>query len=192
MGMFDTLIIHDNFNPPDPRHHPHETIKRTTDWQTKSLECNMFQYEITSNGRLLLLNAPFSDEGVSIDQEMHGEITFYDSVGEICTPSEMWLEYTATFVRGFLVDITSNCQSHAQLMKNRADMGVPHVVDKFCPTCDQAWADHNDDGSCVQSDLDYVAEKTKEGYCKECRVKHHDTCSMTTGCPCCENTMENL
>lgn len=27
-------------------------------------------------------------------------------------------------------------------------------------------------------------------YCKTCSVKGHDSCSMTKGCPCCDNTME--
>jgi len=32
-------------------------------------------------------------------------------------------------------------------------------------------------------------EKDAE-YCKPCSVKGHDSCSMTKGCPCCDNTME--
>ena len=32
-------------------------------------------------------------------------------------------------------------------------------------------------------------EKDAE-YCKTCSVKGHDSCSMTKGCPCCDNTME--
>jgi hypothetical protein len=27
--------------------------------------------------------------------------------------------------------------------------------------------------------------------CDACKVKDHDTCSNTAGCPCCSNTMEN-
>jgi len=122
MGMFDTLIIHDNFNPPDPRHHPHETIKRTTDWQTKSLECSLYRYKITAAGRLLLLDAPFSDEGVSIDQKMHGEINFYEMIGKVGTPSEKWLEYTATFEDGQLIRVESHHKTHEKLKADRAAM----------------------------------------------------------------------
>ena len=27
--------------------------------------------------------------------------------------------------------------------------------------------------------------------CAECRVEHHDQCSMTDGCPCCDDTRRN-
>lgn len=27
-------------------------------------------------------------------------------------------------------------------------------------------------------------------YCKECRVEEHDVCSMTDGCPCCDETKQ--
>lgn len=26
-------------------------------------------------------------------------------------------------------------------------------------------------------------------YCQQCQVEEHDTCSLTAGCPCCENTI---
>lgn len=29
------------------------------------------------------------------------------------------------------------------------------------------------------------------GYCETCQVPEHDTCSMTDGCPCCEDTRRN-
>lgn len=28
--------------------------------------------------------------------------------------------------------------------------------------------------------------------CETCKVQGHDTCSLTPGCPCCEDTMENM
>ncbi len=42
----------------------------------------------------------------------------------------------------------------------------------------------------VQDDED--ADEDKDEYCKECRVEDHDTCSMTDGCPCCDNTKRNV
>ena len=27
--------------------------------------------------------------------------------------------------------------------------------------------------------------------CAQCKVENHDTCSMTVGCPCCDNTIAN-
>lgn len=33
-------------------------------------------------------------------------------------------------------------------------------------------------------------ERDVADYCKECRVPEHDTCSMTDGCPCCEQTKQ--
>jgi hypothetical protein len=28
-------------------------------------------------------------------------------------------------------------------------------------------------------------------YCEACRSIDHDTCSLTPGCPCCDDTIEN-
>jgi len=35
----------------------------------------------------------------------------------------------------------------------------------------------------------FTDEQLKTDYCPECRVKDHDVCSMTVGCPCCDDTI---
>lgn len=29
-------------------------------------------------------------------------------------------------------------------------------------------------------------------YCETCKVPAHDTCSMTAGCPCCDDTADGI
>ena len=174
MSMFDTLVVPDSLVD-------NSVLAEGDNWQTKSLERRGYQYEITSEGRLLLNNPPFAKEGAEpIDQEMHGYITFYNSVGVVRTPMWKWIEYTAKFTDGKLVKIEANHQSHA-------DQGIVEI-DEFCSKCGQAWATHNGDGSCVLDEKQILAAGR---YCDKCRVPGHDACSMTEGCPCCENTKNN-
>lgn len=32
----------------------------------------------------------------------------------------------------------------------------------------------------------------KDPRCEDCLVPEHDTCSLTPGCPCCDNTIEKM
>jgi len=56
---------------------------------------------------------------------------------------------------------------------------VPSAAKGFSPRCEVHEAEFEACG----------CEKDAE-YCKTCSVKGHDSCSMTKGCPCCDNTME--
>ncbi len=115
MGMFDNIKV----NYPLPDADLWKVALRTQKWQTKSLECQMYTYVITAEGRLLLINSHRTAEGTNIDMQMHGNIVFYDMLGTVNTPSEMWLEYTATFDNGQLTEIKSNHKTHEQLQKER-------------------------------------------------------------------------
>jgi len=58
---------------------------------------------------------------------------------------------------------------------------VPSATQSFSSRCEVHEAEFEACG----------CEKDAE-YCKTCSVKGHDSCSMTTGCPCCDNTMEAM
>ena len=58
---------------------------------------------------------------------------------------------------------------------------VPSATQSFSSRCEVHEAEFEACG----------CEKDAE-YCKTCSVNGHDSCSMTTGCPCCDNTMEAM
>lgn len=46
--------------------------------------------------------------------------------------------------------------------------------------------------SMAQSRCEHCGYLNDPEYCMECRVEHHDACSMTEGCPCCDETRRQL
>jgi len=58
---------------------------------------------------------------------------------------------------------------------------VPSATQSFSSRCEVHEAEFEACG----------CEKDAE-YCKTCSVKGHDSCSMTEGCPCCDNTIDAL
>jgi hypothetical protein len=86
MGLFDT--VHCEYPLPDARH-------QDLEFQTKALECALFHYTITRDGRLILHArqgrlGPVKD----IEWPLHGDISIYTSVDKV------WIEYVVRFTDG--------------------------------------------------------------------------------------------
>jgi len=101
MGMYDNLwcrrILPDGLDGKDYT------------FQTKSLECNLWQYEILDNGTLVRhdLNDE-SSQGSSRKYRVidhHGYVLFYHGVRKGIDIE--WHEYSAKFTDGYLVEITA-------------------------------------------------------------------------------------
>src|SRR3954451_23376017 len=91
MGMFDTVYC--EYPLPDARH-------QDLEFQTKNLECALFTFTITRDGRLVRRawrgwrgDSPDSD----VEWLLHGDIRFYTSVK---TEEPSWIEYVARFTHG--------------------------------------------------------------------------------------------
>ncbi len=91
MGMFDTVYC--EYPLPNPRH-------QDLEFQTKNLECALFTFTITRDGRLVRRgrrgwgrDSPDSD----VEWLLHGDIRFYTSVK---TEEPSWVEYVARFTHG--------------------------------------------------------------------------------------------
>ncbi len=107
MGMYDSIwcrrVLPDGL---DGNEH---------NFQTKSLDCCLFQYEIRQDG--LLVRYDIDEEG-NVDRSVpprlldyHGRITFYtdtlDTNHSGKSPALIWHEYVAKFTDGKLVEITA-------------------------------------------------------------------------------------
>ncbi|HEY4594677.1 MAG TPA: hypothetical protein VIJ61_19820 [Thermoanaerobaculia bacterium] len=90
MGMFDTVSC--EYPLPNARH-------QDLEFQTKNLECALFTYIITREGRLIRRAWNRSGEKQNPDVEwlLHGDIRFYTSVK---TEEPSWVEYVARFTHG--------------------------------------------------------------------------------------------
>ncbi|MFL6235554.1 MAG: hypothetical protein ACJ76N_20630 [Thermoanaerobaculia bacterium] len=88
--MFDT--VHCEYPLPDARH-------QDLDFQTKNLECALFTYIITREGRLIRRAWSRSGEKQNPDVEwlLHGDIRIYTSVK---TEEPSWIEYVVRFTHG--------------------------------------------------------------------------------------------
>ncbi len=91
MGMFDTVYC--EYPLPNARH-------QDLEFQTKNLECALFTFTITRDGRLVRRgrrgwgrDSPDSD----VEWLLHGDIRFYTSVK---TEEPSWVEYLARFTHG--------------------------------------------------------------------------------------------
>lgn len=94
MGMFDNLKVECPL--PDPRF-------QNNMFQTKDLECGLFNYRLTKDG-LLVLDATLSEEFTIPEQQTHvtERIRFY-STGDV--PGIQWVEFEAVIVDGKLQSI---------------------------------------------------------------------------------------
>ncbi|WP_291723137.1 hypothetical protein [Bernardetia sp.] len=101
MGLFDTIKIDVDKLPilEDKK----EQLKAVqVDWQTKDLEPNLSTYEITDDGKLLLIKSGWGEDNIDIPKEIdfHGILNFYGDVGKD------WYEFYAKFTDGKLIEIT--------------------------------------------------------------------------------------
>jgi hypothetical protein len=89
MGMFDDILckrpMPDGFAGPR--------------YQTKDLDCDLDQYEITDAGRLVLVNK-LGEPGVYRETNFHGWLNFYDY-----SRDGWWRSYKAKFTDGQLQHI---------------------------------------------------------------------------------------
>lgn len=90
MGMFDTVYC--EYPLPDARH-------QDLDFQTKNLDCALFTYTITRDGRLVRRAGSGFGGGPDRDVEwpVHGDIRIYTSVE---TEDPSWVEYVVRFTHG--------------------------------------------------------------------------------------------
>jgi hypothetical protein len=91
MGMFDTVYC--EYPLPDVRH-------QDLEFQTKNLDCALFTFTITRDGRLVRrASSGWGRESPDSDVEwlLHGDIRFYTSVK---TEEPSWIEYIARFTHG--------------------------------------------------------------------------------------------
>ena len=73
-------------------------------FQTKDLECNLWKYEITDDGRLLCHIWQEDNSYISNEiKDYHGYITFYHGVRKGVDME--WHEYVAKFTDGKLVEL---------------------------------------------------------------------------------------
>jgi len=98
MGMFDNVVC--KYPLPDAG-------ANSIRFQTKDLECALWKYTITKEGRLLQqshelegLHKKAGSEKL-VDMNYHGLLRFYGSN----TKESEWFEYTAKFTAGTLVSI---------------------------------------------------------------------------------------
>ena len=76
-------------------------------YQTKDLECLMYRYEITADGRLLGVGGDVGPSGEPFGlPKYHGVIDFYDAAND--GETEESVEYRATFTGGRLVDVAES------------------------------------------------------------------------------------
>lgn len=123
MGMFDHLYVEDLSLLPLTESE-RRSLTPATEWQTKSLDCILTNVYLTSNKRLEVLQfdmeevpqaeRPYpDDDGIigmmgsirrvnekRVDSNLHGYLNFYTGhKGD-------WLEFTAKFTNGIMVEIT--------------------------------------------------------------------------------------
>ena len=84
MGMYDNLLY------------------QGKKYQTKNFECGMDDYILTDEGHLLRNVSGWSKEENYVDTHYHGIVTFYT------IDQETWIEYTAKFTDGILVEIVKD------------------------------------------------------------------------------------
>lgn len=82
MGMFDKVKCDFEMQ---------EKEIQEAEFQTKDLSCNLDDYVITKDGRLLLVS-----QGEDTDLEFHGDLNFYTVI------KKTWFEFTARFTEGKL------------------------------------------------------------------------------------------
>ena len=88
MGMYDDIWVHSKWLPEGLK-----DLDRT--WQTKSLECCLYSYQIRENGTLFR-----NKTNMEINRLFHtGEIRFYDSINGV------WYEFIAWIVKGTVTEI---------------------------------------------------------------------------------------
>ena len=91
MGMFDTVYC--EYPLPNERH-------QGLDFQTKNLECALFTYTVTRDGRLVRrARSGWGRDNPDSDVEwlLHGNIRIYTSVK---TEEPSWIEYVVRFTHG--------------------------------------------------------------------------------------------
>jgi len=87
MGMFDRIKCEFELA---------EKEFQNNEFQTKDLDCELNNYLITKEGRLILI----SDKG-NTDLEFHGDLIFYDYIANSLNNKE-WHEFKARFTEGKL------------------------------------------------------------------------------------------
>ena len=96
MGLFDDvrceMPLPDGYDP---------DRKRT--FQTKDLGCDMGDYRITGDGRLIRESEGYFPNEKLGETDFHGWLNFYDWVSE----TSEWHEYNAKFTDGKCVEITT-------------------------------------------------------------------------------------
>ncbi len=91
MGLFDNIKC--EYPLPDPE------VQDTT-FQTKDLDCCLYYYTLTREGRLVQPMKMDDATTWNRDINWHGVVRFYDY-----RPDNTWYEYEATFDRGQLVSL---------------------------------------------------------------------------------------
>ena len=71
----------------------------------------------------------------------------------------------------------------------------------FCAACNDRYEDRDEADECCL-DSSYMderggwhiihAETFEAEYCTTCKIPNHDSCSLTEGCPCCDNVMAGI
>lgn len=68
----------------------------------------------------------------------------------------------------------------------------------MCVNNDEYGEEFIEDDGCIRyedlqiADDEFVVNSNTNICCQTCLVPEHDVCSMTHGCPCCENTKQTM
>ena len=109
------------------------------------------------------------------------------------------------------MELCARCEKHDETFEAES-FGVEAYDEKItvwiCNACNRRFEDQNDAEDCCEGveEVPYFDGKSKElrevhlheaetfeaEYCTTCKIPDHDSCSLTEGCPCCDNVMAGI
>lgn len=96
-----------------------------------------------------------------VEPELVGPYLDFDTM--LFEAKKLWAEMDSQFNVIFYLYVDDKGKPSVHAFTNVQMDSEDNKGDEYCPSHDE--------------------------YCPECRVKDHDVCSMTLGCPCCDETI---